>query len=140
MEHLASLKKKLLTLTEVGMLSYWIFAIIVVLTSINVPPEYMYSDYQNPLIVTWNWSFFPIDVLFASVGLFSRFGKISNYHKQMLSTVSLSLMFCAGLMAISFWVIKNEFDLFWWGINLWLIILAVWIFLGKYRIKNITRF
>jgi len=137
LEHLSSIKKKLLTITEVSMALYWVFAVFVVTGFINVAPEYMYSDYKNPVIVSWNWSFFPIDILFSVLGLFSRFGKSSAYHKQMLSTVSLSLMFCAGLMAISFWLIKGEYDPFWWGINLWLVALSSWVFIGQYHAKNI---
>jgi len=137
LEYLSSIKKKLLTITEVGMTVYWVFAVFVIVGLINVPPEYMYSDYQNPIIVSWNWSFFPIDILFAALGLFGRFGKSSPHHKQMLSTASLSLMFCAGLMAISFWLIKGEYDPFWWGINLWLVALSSWVFIGQYRAKNI---
>jgi len=136
LEHSSSTKNKLLTATEVGMTTYWVFAVFVVIGLIDVPPEYMYSDYQNPIIVSWNWSFFPIDILFATLGLFSRFGKSSLHHKQMLSIVSLSLMFCAGLMAISFWLIKSEYDPFWWGINLWLMLLSAWVFIGEYRVKN----
>ena len=110
----------LLTVTEIGMLAYWVFATLVVLGIITVDPALMYSDYQNPVIVAWNWSFFPIDVLFAVLGLLGRFGNLSGRNQQVLSTVSLSLMFCAGLMAVSFWAIRGFFDPFWWGVNLWL--------------------
>lgn len=133
----SSIKNKLLTVTETGMLLYWAFASVVLLGFIYVPPEYMYSDYQNPLIVAWNWSFFPLDIIFSVLGLFSRYGKLGSHHKQILSIVSLSLMFCAGLMAISFWVVNKDFDPFWWGINLWLLILSAWILLSKYRLENV---
>ena len=116
----------LLTATEVGMLCYWVFATLVVLGAVYVPPEYMYSDYQNPAVVAWNWSFLPIDVMFALLGLIARFGNLTPSRRNTLSTASLALMFCAGLMAVSFWVIRWEFDPFWWGINLWLIIVSVW--------------
>ncbi len=112
-----------LTFTEASMLAYWLFATLVVLDIISVPPEYMYSDYRNPLIVIWNWSFFPIDVLFAITGLVSRFASLSLRKAEALSIVSLSLMFCAGLMALSFWAIQQSFDPFWWGLNLWLVVL-----------------
>lgn len=127
------MKDKLLTLTEVGMILYWLFAAMVVLGIVNVPPEYMYSDYKNPLIVSWNWSFFPLDILFAVFGLAARFGTMRPEAKGVMSVVSLSLMFCAGLMAVSFWVINSDFDLFWWSINLWLIFLASWGLIDKLR-------
>lgn len=122
---MASLWKWLLTVTEVGMLAYWVFATLVVLEVVVVPPEVMYSDYQNPLVVSWNWSFLPLDVLFATLGLFARFVPLSPGKQVMLSTVSLSLMFCSGLMAIAFWTLQGSFDLFWWGVNIWLIALSL---------------
>ena len=51
MRYSASIEKKLLTVTEVSMLIYWIFAATVIAGLVNVPPEYMYSDYQNPIII-----------------------------------------------------------------------------------------
>ncbi|MEH6569923.1 MAG: DUF5360 family protein [Halioglobus sp.] len=122
-----------MTATEGGMLLYWVVASLVVAGLLNVPPEYMYSDYQNPLIVAWNWSFFPLDVMFAVLGLVGRFANIDPYRKQFLSVVSLSLMFCAGLMAISFWIVNRDFDPFWWGINVWLLVLSTWALLEHYR-------
>ena len=106
------------------MLLYWIFATLVVLKLINVSPELMYSDYENPVIVSWNWSFFPIDILFALIGLVARYGSSSYARRQLLSAIALSLMFCAGLMAISFWLLQQSFDPLWWGVNLWLMLLS----------------
>ncbi len=45
--------------------------------------------------------------------------------RKMLSMFSLSLMFSAGLMAISFWIIEQFYDPFWWGLNLWLLVLPL---------------
>ena len=120
----------LLTITEIGMLAYWVFATLVVLNVITVDPALMYSDYQNPVIVAWNWSFFPLDVLFAFLGLIGRFGNLTYQSKQIVSTISLSLMFCAGLMAVSFWAIRGFYDPFWWGVNLWLMGLSA-VFLWR---------
>ncbi len=113
-----------LTLSEIGMLTYWALAIVVVLGVISVPPERMYSDYEKPLVVSWNWSFFPLDMIFAISGLFARFLPMHPVRREVLAVFSLSLMFCAGLMAIAFWVIQQAFDPFWWGVNLWLILLS----------------
>jgi len=92
----------------------------------------MYPDYENPTVVAWNWSFLPLDVTFAVAGLYSRYGKLVGARQAIVSTFSLSLMFCAGLMAISFWIVAQTFDLFWWGINLWLILLASWALVRSY--------
>lgn len=126
------MSKYLLTVTEVGMLLYWASALLLVLNVIYIPPEYMYSDYTNPLVVSWNWSFFPIDVIFASIGLYARFAKLSTSRANFLSIISLSLMFCAGLMAIAYWAIQLNFDPFWWGMNLWLMGLPAFILHKKY--------
>lgn len=124
--------KTLLTITEGGMILYWIFASSVALELISVPPEYMYSDYANPTVVAWNWSFLPLDLTFALTGLYSRYGKMTLSRQATLSTFSLSLMWCAGLMAVSFWVVVGSYDPFWWGINLWLVLLATWVLMRNY--------
>ncbi len=118
------------------MILYWIFASLVALSLVSVPPEYMYSDYSNPTVVSWNWSFFPLDVAFATAGLYGRFAAKSVASQDFLATFSLSLMFCAGLMAISFWIIDGSFDPFWWAINLWLLVLASTVLLQRYRSQN----
>ena len=103
----------LLTITEGGMLFYWCFATLVVLDLIYVEPEMMYSDYKNPLIVSWNWSFFPLDMLFAIVGLLGRFSTLQPKKKETLSVVSLSLMFCAGLIAVPFGQYEEAMIFLW---------------------------
>jgi len=125
--------KILLTLTEVGMILYWLLAFLLLFKIVHIPPEYMYSDYLNPVIIAWNWSFFPIDIIFAITGLVGRFGTINKQHKTLLSVISLSLMFCAGLMAISFWAINRDFHPVWWGLNLWLIMLSFYMLLSHFK-------
>lgn len=113
--------KVLLTITELGIVAYWVLAGAMSCGLVHIPPEWMYSNYRDPAVVAWNWSFFPIDVLFAVTGLTARY-----FHRApaRLADVSLSLMFCAGLMALSYWTIRREFDAFWWAANLWLVGLA----------------
>jgi hypothetical protein len=119
------------------MISYWMVALFMLLGVVQIPPEYMYSDHENPMVVAWNWSFFPVDLIFSVSGLYGRFGQHSLHKKQLLETLSLALMFCAGLMAVSFWVVQNSYDVFWWGVNLWLILLSSTVFLSNYgREKN----
>ena len=125
-------EKILLTITEVGMILYWLFATLVLFEIINVSPEIMYSNYQDETMVAWNWSFLPLDIIFAITGLSARFLNISNTRRSILSIFSLALMFCAGLFALSFWVIESSFDPLWWGINLWLLLLSIFVLYGKY--------
>jgi hypothetical protein len=120
------MSKLLTTITEVLMILYWIFAGALVLGLISIDPSLMYSDYENPLVVAWNWSFFPIDIAFAGIGLFARFADISDVRKGMLETISATLMICAGLMAISYWVVTLDFNIVWWGLNIWLLGLGLW--------------
>ena len=130
---MSTLQKSLLTITEIAMLAYWVLAGLLLAQIIYIRPDLMYSDYQNPLIVSWNWSFMPLDVLFALSGLAARFIPMGPGRKSTLTTVSLALMFCAGLMAISFWAIRSDFDPLWWGANLWLMALSLWVFSSLWR-------
>lgn len=123
-------RNTLLTATEIGMLMYWALALLLVLGVVSINPELMYSDYQNPLIVSWNWSFFPIDLIFSVTGLYARYYAPNPRLKLILSAVALSLMFCAGLMAISFWLLRAEFDWFWWAMNIGLMLMASWGLFG----------
>ncbi len=106
------------------MLVYWLLAGALTLDLITIDPSLMYSDYQNPLVVAWNWSFFPIDVAFAIIGLAARLGVAQGVRKFKLEVTAAVLMLCAGLMAVSFWTITGDFDATWWTMNVWLIILG----------------
>ena len=112
------------TITELAMLLYWILAGALALDLISIDPSLMYSDYENPLVVAWNWSFFPIDAAFAIIGLAARFGVQAGHLRFKLEVIAGVLMFCAGLMAVSYWTITGDFDPTWWGMNIWLIILG----------------
>lgn len=123
----------LLTLTEAGMLLYWLFASLAALSVISIPPELMYSDYENPLVVSWNWSFLPIDIAFAGLGLMQRFFMVPGRSRDLTAACGLTLMFCAGVMAISYWVLQGFYDPFWWGLNLWLMALSIFAFRSLLR-------
>ncbi|WP_062047345.1 DUF5360 family protein [Bacillus sp. JCM 19034] len=88
-----------------------------------IPAEYAYSDYTNPILVAWNWSFFPLDMVISITGLSAIYlHKKRNIAWKSLALISLVLTFCSGLMAISYWLIRLEFDLLWWLPNLALMI------------------
>jgi len=115
----------LTTATEIGMLAYWLLAAALVLNLVAIDPSLMYSDYQDPQVVAWNWSFLPVDVAFALTGLAARFGSLPPPLRFRLAIMSAVLMLCAGLMAVSYWTIRGEFSLTWWGVNIWLIVLGL---------------
>ena len=115
--------KTSLLITDIGFLTYWALTALVAVDFLDVPGEYLYSDYHNPLVVAWNWSFMPLDVALSLCGL----GAVALHRRgrsawRGLAIVSLSLTFCAGLMAISFWTIRGDFDIAWWTVNLALMI------------------
>jgi hypothetical protein len=96
------------------------------------PPEYLFQDYYNPISVAWNWSFFPLDMCISATGLLSLWlYSRENPAWTRLSLISLVLTFCSGLMAISFWAIRLDFDILWWAPNLFLLIYPLF-FLKNY--------
>ena len=105
-------------IVDFGFIIYW------VITAFNlIPAEYLYNDYTNPILINWNWSFLPLDVLISITGLTS----IRLYHKKniqwkMCALTSLILTFTSGLQAISYWVIAKDFNFTWWLINGFLLI------------------
>jgi len=104
--------------TDLGMLVYWSVTAMAL-----IPAEYAFNDYKNPLLVAWNWSFFPLDLLISLTGLFSLFlyEKRSSLWRG-VALVSLTLTFVSGLNAVSFWAIRGEFALEWWFPNLYLLL------------------
>lgn len=117
--------KLITTITEILMVLYWVLAAALVMDFIRIDPSLMYSDYENPLVVAWNWSFFPIDIAFASMGLFAKYGGATGGRKFKLEISAATLMTCAGLMAISYWIFSGDFNLTWWAVNIWLILLGL---------------
>lgn len=118
-----------LTVTEIGMLAYWLIALAMLTGWQIIPPDQMYSDHADPVMVAWNWSFLPLDLGFAVLGLYGRFSVADPARKRQVELVALTLMFCAGLMALSFWSLRQWFDPLWWGLNLWLVLLPVAVML-----------
>jgi len=129
------MRSTLLTLTELGMILYWLVVSAGFLGLLHFNQVYMFTEYSNPVMVAWNWSFFPLDMLFAILGLYGRFGQISNSQTRFLSNVSLSLMFCAGLMALSFWAIQGDLDWAWWSVNVWLVCLSSFYLFRSYAYR-----
>jgi hypothetical protein len=98
----------------------------------------LYKDYTNSILVAWNWSFFPIDMLISISGL----NTIRLYRKNsnlwvFFALGSLFLTFCSGLMAISFWIFHNDFDLAWWIPNLFLLIYPIFYLNKLYEILTL---
>ncbi|MDX1909286.1 MAG: DUF5360 family protein [Bacteroidia bacterium] len=102
--------------TDIGFLLYWGITVLHL-----IPAEYLYNDYTNPILVDWNWSFFPLDMLVSATGLSSLWlyrRQASRW--QALALISLVLTSVSGLQAIAFWVLRHDYDLTWWIPNLFL--------------------
>jgi len=105
-------------ITDIGFILYWGITILGL-----IPQEYLYQDYTNQLLVTWNWSFFPLDILISITGFISlHLLRKKNDRWKLAALISLILTFCSGLQAIAFWTIKLDFDISWWIPNLYLLI------------------
>ena len=112
--------------TDLGFLIYWLITLLHI-----IPRELAFKNYSNPIISSWNWSFFPPDMCVSFTGitaiiLFSREKSLW----QKFALLSLTLTFCSGLQAISFWFLRNDFDLMWWTFNLYLMIYPLFFVRG----------
>jgi Family of unknown function (DUF5360) len=124
--HYKSLKimkalKLFFVLTDVGFIVYWTITLLHI-----IPGEYLFKDYNNPILVAWNFSFLPLDLLIS----FTGFSSLFLYQKGLaawnqVALISLVLTFCSGLQAIAFWAMRLDFDLTWWLPNLFLLVYPV---------------
>jgi hypothetical protein len=105
---------------------YWLITVLHI-----IPAEFLYNDYKNPILVHWNWSFFPLDLLVSATGYYSIYlnGR-QNLNWRKFALLSLILTSVSGLQAISYWTFANEFDLTWWIPNLFLLLYPLY-FLPK---------
>jgi Family of unknown function (DUF5360) len=116
-----------LKLLDGGMLLYWAFASVACIGWLTLPKELMYDGYGTTVIDAWNWSFAPLDVMFSLTGLGSVWlAQKGDDRWRPLAIISLTLMFCAGLMAISFWALTAYFEPSWWTANILLMTVACW--------------
>lgn len=107
-----------LLITDLGFLAYWLSAAIGVF-----PPEWLYKNYDNPILIAWNWSFAPVDLMASALGLYSLvLAKRGKASWPAFALVSVVLTFCAGLMAVSFWALQRDFSVGWWLPNLYLVV------------------
>lgn len=114
----------LLTLTDLLFIIYWMLAIGMEAGVVQISAEWMYADYNNPRVVAWNWSFFPLDVAFSIVGLASvRAARKKNIIWLPLAIISLTLTMTAGGMAVVYWALLGEFDPAWFLPNT---VLLIW--------------
>ena len=114
----------LLAITDTLFIVYWSAAALSELGILEISRELMYAAHDDPRVVAWNWSFFPLDIIFSIVGLAAvNADRVGNRTWRPLAIISLTLTMTAGGMAVSYWTILAEFDPSWFIPNL---ILLVW--------------
>jgi hypothetical protein len=112
--------------TDIGFIIYWLITLLHI-----IPAEYLFKDYNNPILVAWNWSFLPLDLSISLTGittliLYTR----KSPAWKLTAVISLVLTFCSGLQAISFWAMRLDFDPLWWGTNLYLLVYPLFFLPG----------
>ncbi|MFN8439259.1 MAG: DUF5360 family protein [Caldilineaceae bacterium] len=110
--------KILFWVVDLGFVLYWLITLLHL-----IPPSFLFKDYDNPILSAWNWSFLPLDLLISTTGMLSLW-RFQRHDPQWRSfaLISLVLTFCSGLQAIAYWGIRGDFDPFWWGPNLFLLL------------------
>ena len=109
---------------DVGFVVYW------TITALHlIPAHLLFKDYHEPLMVTWNWSFMPLDLFISATGFMSLYRwKKDDLRWRSTAIVSLALTTASGLQAIAFWSAAGDFDPTWWAPNLFLAIYP-WVFI-----------
>lgn len=99
---------------DLGFVAYW------GITGLHLlPPAWLYPDAHDADLVTWNWSFLPLDLLVSATGLSALSLRARGDRRwPVLAAVSLAWMFASGLQAVAFWAIRGDFDPVWWAANL----------------------
>ncbi len=120
-----------LVATDVLFLTYWSFSLLHLTNLISLPPSMMYGDFEEPRVFAWNWSFFPLDLLFSISGLLAvSLERRGDPRWMSVAIISLCLTFVAGMMACTYWAILGEFDPAWFLPNLALVIWPVFFLPG----------
>jgi hypothetical protein len=118
--------KRIFVITDVGFILYWAVTAIGVL-----PKEWAYHNYKNPIMISWNWSFFPLDMFISLSGFLCLYYYKKNNDKwRTWCLLSLVFTMSSGVQAISFWFLTNDYSIFWWVFNLYLIVYPI-LFIRK---------
>ncbi len=103
---------------DIGFLVYWTFIVFHL-----IPVNWLLKDYDQPVLLDWNWSFLPLNILVSVTGLLSLFMAARRSRKAVsLALLSLAFTFCSGLQALSFWSLRGDFNWMWWLPNLFLLL------------------
>lgn len=107
-----------LLITDIGFLLYWLASALALL-----PPDWLYKDHTDPIVIAWNWSFAPIDLAASATGLLVLWlARKRSSSWQHVAILSMTLTFAAGVFALSFWALRSDFDPAWWLPNAYLVV------------------
>jgi len=110
-----------LVVVDVGFVVYWLVSACGAL-----PPEWLYAHHDDPVMMSWNWSFLPLDLVVSGSGLCAVFlARRGDDRWQKLALVSLAFTSASGLNAISFWALQRDVNISWWIPNL-VLLLGPW--------------
>lgn len=111
---------------DLGFVLYWLITVGNIL-----PASALYAHHDDPVMVAWNWSFMPLDLLVSATGLSALLmAKRADPRWPLLAALSLSATAASGLNAIAFWALRGDFDLSWWAPNL-VLLLGPWPFVWQ---------
>ena len=108
--NLACTLKPFFLVVDVGFILYWTVTLLHL-----IPETYLFKDYEDPILVAWNWSFLPLDLFVSATGLGSLvLLRQGDPAWRSFALISLVLTFCSGLQALAFWTLRADFDPVWW--------------------------
>ncbi|MBM9576297.1 YvaD family protein [Leptospira sp. 201903070] len=108
--------------TDIGFILYWM------ITGFQwIPESYLFKDYHDPILLDWNWSFLPLDLLVSISGFYSLYlRKRGRSEWERMALISLVLTSISGLQAVAFWSFRRDFDPSWWIPNLYLLLYPIY--------------
>ncbi len=110
--------------TDLAFILYWTLSGLRQAGVLPIPAAWMYSGFDIPRVVAWNWSFLPVDLAFSTTGLLAvAASRRGDPVWRPLALLSLAFTFCAGTMAVGYWTLLGEFEPTWFLPNL---ILVIW--------------
>lgn len=126
-------------ITDILFMTYWFIAWLALFGVLNLPPDMMYADYDNPRVVAWNWTFFPLDLAFSVFGYLAlSANRRGDPVWRAYALVSLVLTMTAGGMAVAYWTFLGEFNPSWFIPNFALLVWPLF-FVGN-LIRGIGRY
>lgn len=116
--------RSFLLLVDLGFLAYWLVTGLRLL-----PAAWLYAHHDDPVMVAWNFSFLPLDLVVSATGLAAvALAARADARWSRLALVSLAFTSASGLNAIAFWALRGDFELGWWLPNLVLLV-GPWAFM-----------